>query len=184
MSKKYYDYVTRVVAGHGEILPKHSWWPRHSASMTRYLLEASKDGDGRKARSARDLLVSTAAEWEAYVPASLRKVPKTPKAHPRMCRHARLEREIVDAALLHDHVALERLFRAAETNMLEQSLMYGKAIPGFPEVRFSSLMREHLVLFLESVRAHLLGESQRYGESERKRAQNTVGLFVLTANWF
>ena len=181
MSRKYYDYVTRVVGGHGDVLPKHSWWPRHGASMTRYLLEAAKHGDGRKARGARDLLVATAAEWENYVPPAARKLQK---ANPRMCGHARIEREMVDAALVHDRVALERLFRQAEKNVTEQSLMYGKAIPGFPEFRFSSLMNEHLRLFLESARAHLLGELGRYEESERRRGENTVALFVLTANWF
>lgn len=177
MSKEY--YVTRVVHGGSEMLPKHSWWTRHSQAMTRYL-KAWKDGNGKDVRKSRDLLMVTAAEWESMVPSAARKCKS---GHGFMSEHASLERELVDAAVFSDWIEVERLALEIERNAVGQSLIYGKAHPGFPDEKFVRLAKEHLDLFLGSVKWYLLGDQKAFAGSEEKRRSGTVGLFRLTAEW-
>ena len=177
MSREY--YVTRVVHGGSEMLPKHSWWPRHSQAMTRYL-KAAKAGGAKEVRESRDLLMVTGAEWESMVPPAARKCRS---GHGFMSDHARLEREMIDAAVLHDRIEVERLAREIERNAVGQGLIYGKAHPGFPEEKFVRLAKEHLDLFLGSVKWYLLGDAKAFAQSEEGRSAGTVELFRLTAEW-
>src|SRR5262245_25929625 len=102
MSRDDSSYVMRLIPCAWETLPRHSWWPRHVQSMTGYF-EAARSGEEEKVRVSRDLVVGVAAEWDHHVPVSVRKLcRKAQKSHGRMLEHARLERAIVDAALLHD----------------------------------------------------------------------------------
>lgn len=181
MSREY--YVTRLVHGGSEMLPKHSWWPRHGQDMSRYLkaiFRASKEGGAKDVRESRDQIMVTATEWESMVPAA---AARCKSGHGFMCEHARLERELVDAAALNDPIGMERLAALIERNAVGQGLIYGKAHPGFPEARFVRLAKDHLDLFLESIKWYLLGDAKAFAGSEERRRSGTVDLFRLTAEW-
>lgn len=174
-------YATRLLAGRGTLPPRHSWWARHGASMTRLLVATASSKESERT-VARDLMTKTAAEWEALCEPARRAVAKGGRG--LMCEHAALERSLVESAAAKDVVALQRAADALEGNAVRQSLIYGRACPGFPELKYVRLVKEHLELYLDSVRAFFDGDMTLFDDCENERKGNTIALVELTAEWF
>lgn len=174
------SYRSKLLQGRGEVPPKHSWWPRHSAQMTRYLVLA-KTKNEQEIRRARDIFTVTAVEWDCMVKGA---DERQKNGHGCMASHAALERELVEAALRKDTVSAGRAMKAIDKNAMDQSLIYGMRYQGFPEMVFVRLMKEHLEIYFESIKAYLDGQVRKFDESEFRRKANTLALVELTAEWF
>lgn len=177
---KDYLYRDRLLSGRGEVPSKHSWWPRHSALMTRYLILATTK-NSLEIRRARDLVTVTATEWDRMAKGA---GERQKSGRGCMSDHAALERNLVDASLRKDTVSVGKIMKAIEKNSVDQSLIYGMSYPGFPELSFCKLQKEHLDLFFESTKAYLDGNMRGFDESELQRKTNTLALVELTAEWF
>lgn len=148
--------------------------------MTRYLIMA-KTKNAEEIRRTRDLVTVTAVEWDCMVKGA---DERQKNGHGCMASHAGLERELVEAALRKDTVSASKAMKLIEKNATDQSLIYGMRYPGFPEIVFVRLMKEHLEMYFESIKNYLDGQMRKFDDSEFRRKTNTLSLVELTAEWF
>lgn len=173
MTRKY-DFVTKLMSGKADASAKTRWWPRHSRGMTRYLtLLSSTDAVAQK--SARDMMMMGANEWEAQI--------CRPNPPSLMLEHAALEIALIDAAARKDVGGMERVGVRLTANAKAQTELYVAKVKEFPAGRWFALLLEHIKLFTETAAYHIGGQEKRFADCEERREQNTLALAEVTTEW-
>lgn len=176
MSSRRTDLASKLIDGHSNASAKLRWWPRHSREMGRYsMLAPAAPAYSAAVESTRQLIVAGTAEWEASIVRS---------PHPGlMTEHARLEMELVDAALREDIPLMEKIGDALSLNAKRQAEFHAVKIEGFPKEIFTRLMMEHVGYFVDSIQRSMSADLGKYEEAERRRDLNTLALAGFTAEW-
>lgn len=174
MTRKY-DFSSALMSGKADASAKTRWWPRHSRGMSRYVA-LSPEGEGASLRSARELLMMGATEWEVSICRS---------SHPSlMTDHAAFEIALIDGGMRKDVVAMETAGQRLLENAKAQVEFYSaKAVEEFPVGTFYGLLVEHVKLFTEAAHYHLAREERKFLDCEERRERNTLSLAAFTAEW-
>lgn len=173
MTRKY-DFVTKLMSGKTDASAKTRWWPRHARGMTRYLLLISSP-DAAAQKSARDVMIMGANEWEAQI--------CRPNPPSLMLDHSALEIALIDAAARKDVGGMERVGARLTANAKAQTEFYASRVKEFPATRWYALLMEHIKLFTETAQYHMGGQEKRFSECEERRERNTLALAEVTTEW-
>lgn len=166
------DFAKKLAAGMVSVPSRLSWWPRHTRTMSRYLIVSGAEL-GSSAKAVKETFLLGAVEWEAFIPPAARK--------GLMDQHSSLEITLVDAAKAGDAGKIERTGAFLTENAEEMAASFGRSVVEFPEGRFRKLMCEHVASFVEIVRLKIEGS---IGEAGARMEKNALSLAAFTAEWF
>ena len=175
------SFASRLAAGTATASKMASWWPRHVHATSEYLGLRAGGSDEAQAKGAREVLLSIAKDWESSVPCAARK--RAGVSCGLMVEHATLETLFVEAALGADAAAIDRIATRMLTNAKAHGARYGHAIKGFPESRFSELLREHISLFIEAVTLRIDRNASGAVRCTKKAEENAVAIAMIAAEW-
>lgn len=125
--------------------------------------------------SHRQLLVSGALEWDEIVCGIRKEGP--------MSDHAKLEIELVSAALKTDLVRIKRIGESLTKNvrdLVDASILRASEVPAG---RLKKLLAIHVSSFIGSVMKYMDGDEKAFVDSEHRRSENTLELAAFTTEW-
>ncbi len=163
-------FADKLAAGTAEASAVGAWWPQHSCEVSAYLKAGAEPSD-RKRHS--DQLITLAREWDDRL--------RDPQE--LMMQHAGLEIALVNAAVISDREAIDKLQQALRVNALDQMQMLCKIHRSFPAQTFASLMKEHALQLVEAVGYWMDRHPRKLSACEGKRRQNAVSLGMLLTEW-
>lgn len=166
--------ATHILSGKAEIPLRTRWWPGHSKAMGKLLLLSSarrqKDID-----LSRGELIAGGKEWDLEVLGM--------KSGGPMADHARLEADLVQAAMKTDLVVMEKIGEALSHNVREISKIVSRKMPEALRDRFQILIAQHVLRFIESVTYYMDKDDKAYLASENRRSENTLALATFATEW-
>lgn len=176
------DFVAaKLVAGTAESTKVTLWWPKHAGTLCHYAIGGGQT-DEASVQASREDVLQVGAEWENVVKVAARRRAYSRNSLGLMREHASLELLLIDASILADVDKIEWASVQLEKNADAQRARYARAVRGFPERKFSSLMRGHLGTLVELLRRGIDG--QEIGKPFEEFTQNSVELGALMAEWF
>ena len=176
-------FAAKLAAGTAKTASKMAaWWPRHAHASMDYLAMGADGFLGDQEKTSRDMVLSIAREWEVKVPSASR--GRAGISSGLMAEHAALECELVDVVSLGEGDRVERVVEKLFANAKAHTPRYAHALRGFPEARFSELLREHASLFLDAVTARVDRSTAGVTRCARHMEENAVALATITAEWF
>lgn len=179
-SKEY--FATKLAAGTADASKMASWWPLHCHGTAEYLGMAFGGSDEKSMAAARELLSKLATEWERRVPPALRR--RAGASLGLMHEHSLLEVELIQVTSTGDTSKIDRLGERLLENAKAHGPRYAHALKGFPESRFSELLRSHIEIFVDSIQCRMEKDARGAVVCAKRSNENAVALSMIAAEWF
>jgi len=176
-SKEY--FASKLAAGTADASKMASWWPLHCHATTEHLAAAFNGADEK---SILETISRLSTAWELRVPMALRR--RAGASVGLMHEHSMLETELILATAVGDTSKIERLGERLLENAKAHGPRYAHALKGFPEHRFSELLRGHIGIFVDSIQYRMEKDPHKTVQCVKRSDENAVALSMIAAEWF